>query len=200
MRKYKITGLCMAVLLAAVFVGGCFSRPIAEGAAKQQAGAVQEPSTGAEEPPEAGEPSGAEETPGTEELSEAVVRSVYEIYQEIEGRVSLHSPVVAQDSFISNYYGIDVAGLEDYVFVMSEEATSAETIAIMEVKDSEDIEPVCSALQLVLDEKRSEMENYLPEQFQIVDKSSVKTKGNYVYLVISEQAKEIETIIEGEIS
>ena len=47
-----------------------------------------------------------------------------------------------------------------------------------------------------MDEKRSEMQDYLPEQFEIVDKSSVKSKGNYVYLVISGQADSILQIIE----
>ena len=55
---------------------------------------------------------------------------------------------------------------------------------------------MCAALQVVVDEKRSEMQDYLPEQFEIVDKSSVKSKGNYVYLVISEQADAILQVIE----
>ena len=79
---------------------------------------------------------------------------------------------------------------------MSEEATSAETIVIMKVKDEADVESISAALQVVVDEKSAEMEDYLPEQFEIVDKSSVKTKGNYVYLVISESADTIIGIIE----
>ena len=82
------------------------------------------------------------------------------------------------------------------MFVMSEEATSAETVAILKVKEEGDVEAMCKALQVVVDEKRSEMENYLPDQFEIVDKSSVKSKGNYVYLVISGQADAILQIIE----
>ena len=79
---------------------------------------------------------------------------------------------------------------------MSEEATSAETIVIMKVKDEADVESISAALQVVVDEKSAEMEDYLPEQFEIGDKSSVKTKGNYVYLVISESADTIIGIIE----
>ncbi len=79
---------------------------------------------------------------------------------------------------------------------MSEEATSAETVAIMKVKEEGDVESIKAALQVLVDEKRGEMEDYLPDQFEIVDKSEVKTKGNYVYLVISEQADAITKIIE----
>ena len=45
--------------------------------------------------------------------------------------MELCSPVTMTDSFISNYYGIDPDKLEEYVFSMSEDATSAETIIIM---------------------------------------------------------------------
>ena len=55
-------------------------------------------------------------------------------------------------------------------------------------------------LQTVVDEKKNEMENYIPEQFAIVEESKVQTKGNYVWLVISENAKTITDIIENNLS
>lgn len=134
-----------------------------------------------------------------EEEAPAEAKSVEEIYNEITQSVELISPVPMGDNFITNYYGIDPEKLEEYVFVMSEEATSAETVVIMKVKDEGDVEAMCKALQVVVDEKRSEMQDYLPEQFEIVDKSSVKSSGSYAYLVISEQADAILQIIEKEL-
>lgn len=146
----------------------------------------------------------AEEAPTAEVVQNVVektasARPVKDIYEDIKQAVELHSPVEMADSFISNYYGIDPEKLEEYIFVMSEEATSAETIVIMKVKDEGDVEKISGALQVVVDEKRGEMENYLPEQFEIVDKSSVKSKGNYVYLVISESQDTIVQMIEEEL-
>ena len=82
---------------------------------------------------------------------------------------------------------------------MSEDATSAETIIIMKAKDASNISSLSDCLQVVVDEKKNEMENYLPEQFAIVEKSSVKTKDNYVWLVISENADDINKIIEADL-
>ena len=79
---------------------------------------------------------------------------------------------------------------------MSEDATSAETIIIMKAKSAETVEELKSCLQVVVDEKKNEMENYLPEQFAIVEKSTVQVKGQYVWLVISENAGTITEIIE----
>ena len=123
-------------------------------------------------------------------------KTVNEIYQEITERVSLQSPVCMKDDFISNYYGIDVSTLEEYVFSMSEDATQAETVVLMKAKDGADTGEIVSALETVVDEKKNEMENYLPEQFEIVEKSEVKTRDRYVWLVISQQADAITDIIE----
>ena len=125
--------------------------------------------------------------------------SVQEIYDLVTESVTLISPVIMQDNFIENYYNIDPALLEEYVFSMSEEATSAETVVIMKLKDKADADTISAALQLVIEEKSGEMENYLPGQYDIVKKSAVKTEGSYVYLVISEQADAIEKIIEAQL-
>lgn len=122
-----------------------------------------------------------------------------EIYDLVTESVTLISPVIMQDNFIENYYNIDPALLEEYVFSMSEEATSAETVVIYEMKDKADADTISAALQLVIEEKSGEMENYLPGQYDIVKKSAVKTEGSYVYLVISEQADAIEKIIEAQL-
>lgn len=100
------------------------------------------------------------------------------------------------DDFISNYYGIDAALLEEYVFSMSEDAAQAETIIIMKAKNTDALDGLADSLQTVVDEKKNEMENYIPEQFAIVEKSKVQTKENYVWLVISENADAITDIIE----
>ena len=47
----------------------------------------------------------------------------------------------------------------------------------------------------MVEHKKAELENYLPEQFKIVEKSEVQVKGDYVYLVISEKASDIEAVI-----
>lgn len=136
--------------------------------------------------------------PATESVIETeAALSVHDIYQQIEQAVTLNVPLLLPDDFITNYYGIDLSVLEEYVFEMSEAATSAETIVIMKANDGEDTGVLADSLQEVRSSKAAEMENYLPDQFEIVEKSEVKIKGDYVYLVISEQADAILEIIEG---
>lgn len=126
-------------------------------------------------------------------------KSIDDIYEDIKQTVSLQSPQCMDDDFISNYYGIDSASLEEYVFSMSEDAAQAETVIILKVKDTDNVEKLADSLQTVVDEKKNEMENYLPEQFAIVEKSKVEIKENYVWLVISDNADTITDIIENEL-
>ena len=154
-----------------------------------------------DESADASEESG-EETAKAEETPAPVqgnAKSVQDIYTEITQAVSLNSPMLVPNDFIMNYYGIDVSTLDEYVFSMSEAAISAETVVILKAKDAAATEALRASLQTVIDQKRSEMENYLPDQFQIVDRSSVQVKGNYVYLVISEQADTISQIIQADL-
>ncbi len=134
------------------------------------------------------------EDPAGGEITPETVKSCEEIYEEIAASVELQSPMVVPEAFVANY-GIDFSTIDDYIFVMSELSTSVETVAIFKSGDAAARESVSAALQTFADGKRAEMENYLPEQFDIVDRSSVKTSGDYVYLVISENAEAIEEII-----
>lgn len=195
MKKNYFLKTFMTVMAAAVVFCGCAKEP----------DPADVPASGisVENPPETSDGNSVENdlTSGEETIIEdgagdaaETVKSCEEIYEEISGTVELQSPMVVPEDFVANY-GIDFSTIDDYIFVMSEFSTSVETIAIFKSGDAASRESVTAALQMFADGKRAEMENYLPEQFDIVDQSSVKTSGEYVYLVISENAQSIEEII-----
>lgn len=203
-RRNKNKRKCLCLLTAALLLGGCgqaAGNQTADGAMSEDKIAEEKMAgdTAAGDTAE-GKTAAANEAAETAAVPDAAASgeelSVQEMYDLITESVTLISPVIMQDNFIENYYNIDPALLEEYVFSMSEEATSAETVVIMKLKDKADAGTISAALQLVIEEKSGEMENYLPDQYDIVKKSAVKTEGSYVYLVISEQADTIEKIIE----
>ena len=72
-----------------------------------------------------------EETPEEEAAEgEKETLSIAEVYEKIGAEVSLQSPECMDDDFISNYYGLDTALLEEYVFSISSDAAQAETVII----------------------------------------------------------------------
>lgn len=171
MRRIRSCRVAAAFMAAAFLCGGCGGQ------------AAQTP-----ESPAQNEASG--------EAAEEAAKSVEEVYKEIEQEVALESPLCMDGEFIENYYGIDTSVLEEYVFSMSEDAAQAETVIIIKVKEKEDMAGIAECLQTVVEEKKNEMENYIPEQFAIVEKSKVVEKDNCIWLVISENAEAITDIIE----
>lgn len=167
-RNWKKAGLLLA---AAVCLGGC--------------GAKAEDTNAADSAP-------AQNVTAQEE-SAADLRTIYESVGEA---VELPSMVEGDDDYISNYYGIDSADLEEYVFAEAEDATLASCVIMMKAKDEAAAARVETALNTVLSQKAAEMQDYIPEQYDIVTDSSVKTEGLYVYLVISEDMDKIESTIQ----
>lgn len=180
MKKRRIRGLTL-VIAGAMLLGGCSGQ-----ASQEEIVEVLEETNVAKTDSVQAEPI----------IEQEVTKSLAEIYAEIQNGVELYSPMEFDDEFLMNYYGIDASLLEEYVFSMSEDAASAETIVVMKAKSSSDVESLSASLQVVVDEKRNEMENYLPEQFAIVEKATVETKDNYIWLVISENEDTIKKIIE----
>ena len=132
-----------------------------------------------------------------ETVSESVKDvSVQSVYEAVGAAVELPSMIEGDDNFISNYYGIDPADLEEYVFAEAEDATLASAVIIMKVKSEDAVERIVDSLNTVINQKSAEMQDYIPEQYEIVADSSVKTEGLYVYLVIAENAGDIESVIQ----
>ena len=117
--------------------------------------------------------------------------SVQSVYEAIDTATELPSMIEGDDDFISNYYGIDPADLEEYIFAEAEDATLASAVIIMKVKSEDAVERIVNSLNTVLNQKAAEMQDYIPAQYEIVADSSVKTEGHYVYLVKAENACDI---------
>lgn len=108
--------------------------------------------------------------------------------------------VEMSENYISNYYGINTADLSQYVFAQSDDPTSAETIIIFECDDTEKRETYVESVNNALNQKYDEMSNYdLPDEAKLVKDAKVKTKGNLVYLIISDNADSMNKIVKDSI-
>ena len=135
----------------------------------------------------------AEETTAEETKAQSSGAEPSAIYSQVTGL--LPSMITVDANYIANYYGIDASQLEGYVFAMAEDVTHADTVAILKAKDASSVAALAGQLSAVQQQKAQELQDYMPDQYQIVAASSVKTAGNYVYLVMSPNAAAIEQTI-----
>lgn len=135
----------------------------------------------------------AEETTAAETKAASTGAAPADIYSKLTSY--LPSMVSFDDSYISNYYGIDASQLDGYVFAASEDVTQADTVVILKAKDASSVSTLSSQLATVKQQKEAELQDYNPTAYQVAAAGFVKTSGNYVYLIMSGNASQIDQVI-----
>ena len=135
----------------------------------------------------------AEETTASETKAASTGAAPADIYSKVTSY--LPSMVSFDDSYISNYYGIDASQLDGYVFAAAEDVTQADTVVILKAKDSSSVSTLSSQLATVKQQKEAELQDYNPTAYQVAAAGYVKTSGNYVYLIMSNNASAIDQVI-----
>lgn len=135
----------------------------------------------------------AEETTAAETKAASTGAAPADIYSKLTSY--LPSMVSFDDSYISNYYGIDVSQLDGYVFAAAEDVTQADTVVILKAKDASSVSTLSSQLATVKQQKEAELQDYNPTAYQVAAAGYVKTSGNYVYLIMSNNASAIDQVI-----
>lgn len=98
---------------------------------------------------------------------------------------------------VNTVYNVDVDKLEDYTIRIPLMNTKAHQIAILKVKDSKDVTEIEDLLKQRAETVQKQFERYLADQYEIAKNYKIVTKGNYVIMVISDQADELLNIYEG---
>lgn len=134
-----------------------------------------------------------EETTAAETKAASTGAAPADIYSKLTSY--LPSMVSFDDSYISNYYGIDASQLDGYVFAAAEDVTQADTVVILKAKDASSVSTLSSQLATVKQQKEAELQDYNPTAYQVAAAGFVKTSGNYVYLIMSGNASQIDQVI-----
>ena len=135
----------------------------------------------------------AEETTAAETKAASTGAAPADIYSKLTSY--LPTMVSFDDSYISNYYGIDASQLDGYVFAAAEDVTQADTVVILKAKDAASVNTLSSQLATVKQQKEAELQDYNPTAYQVAAAGFVKTSGNYVYLIMSGNASAIDQVI-----
>lgn len=122
-------------------------------------------------------------------------KPVADIYKQIEETVTLPELIDSDSAYIKNYYALDTAEFEEYLFKSSADMMKADTIILIKAKDAATVSKVEQQLGLILEQLKKENENYNPTEYEIIEKGKLASKGNYVYLVISSDVDKIVDVI-----
>lgn len=112
------------------------------------------------------------------------------LWTSIEETVELPSMMELDDTTLKDVYGIDAADLESYVARIPLMNVHATEFFIAKVKDGK-MDTVKEAIAKRQADLVTVWEQYLPEQYELVQNYKLETEGNYVLFCVSAQADEV---------
>ena len=97
---------------------------------------------------------------------------------------------------LDRYYMIAADDIKQFAAERSSSANDFTEIVLIEATGSDAVNKIVTQLNSRLDAQRNTAKSYTPEASAMLEKSEVKTKGNFVYLVINEKYDDIVKTIE----
>lgn len=103
------------------------------------------------------------------------------------------------DSF-DNLYGVQFDMIDDGAVLQTSSGGVADEVSVMHLKKSEDVSIAKNKLEDRITERRQEFSGYKPEEVYKLDNARVVVQGNYVALIVSDDADQVEAALRDTIS
>lgn len=100
---------------------------------------------------------------------------------------------------LDNFYYIDEADLKDgnYLIYFAETSTGkADEVAMFEASDESKVVTIQSLIQDRINDLKIRFESYAPDEMPKLENAVVKTKGNYVVMVICQDYEKAAKIVD----
>ncbi len=122
--------------------------------------------------------------------------TIEEITKEIEEAIDISEMKKGDINKLKKLYDIDEDEIEDFVLYVAPTNIKADEMAIIKVKDENNIESIKEKISTRISDQGSVFESYLPEEYFLIEKHVLKSNGNYVLLVVSKDATKVEGIFD----
>ena len=122
--------------------------------------------------------------------------SIEDLNNELKETVDLSNMDIGDEEKLEKLYDIDSENLEEYILYIPKSNIESNEIAIFKVKESEDLEEVEEKIKDRLEEQATNFKDYLPDEYYLIEKNVLKTKGNYILFAISEDVDKIEKVFD----
>ena len=102
---------------------------------------------------------------------------------------------LSQDDLL-DMYGIAAADVKQFAGAVNTTGIKCDEIVLVEAVDSAAAGRVKEALDNRYQQKLNEMDGYLPDEYAIVKECSVTASGNFVAMIVGQNAQELTKIYE----
>ncbi|MCD7845093.1 MAG: DUF4358 domain-containing protein [Oscillospiraceae bacterium] len=92
---------------------------------------------------------------------------------------------VSSTDSLTSFYGIDPADVDSFAIQLCSTGLDADEIVLIRAVDQEAAARIAEKLETRYQSKLNQMQNYLPEQYEVIAACAVETRGTYVSMIIS---------------
>lgn len=118
--------------------------------------------------------------------------------QEVYDRIQPQLPqmIVLDQQTMLSFLGIREEDCSQVIAAICGSGLQADEVWLVEAKDADALKRLTDLANSRLEAKRDETESYLPDQYQVVTKAKLTTRGNYLTLLISPQVDQLQAIVD----
>lgn len=121
---------------------------------------------------------------------------ISEIEDNIHAAIDFANMEKGDEEFLQKFYDIDSDKLIDFTLYIPKTNLQASETLILKVKDSDELEDIHKKIENRVESQKISFENYLPEEYFLMEKYILKSKGDYLLYSVSEDVDTIEKIFD----
>lgn len=103
------------------------------------------------------------------------------------------------DTDLMPLYGIETADVKQFAAHVDSTGIKGDEIVILEGKDTDAAKRIKEKMDARYQQKEVEMKDYLPEEYAMLKKCTVKQDGNYISMIVTPQYEELNRIYDAAI-
>ena len=117
------------------------------------------------------------------------------VYESMTAVSDMPDMVVVPNDKGEFLFGIAPEDCKQEILAICRDSLLADELWLIEARDKEAADRIEALAQNRLQQKAAELENYLPEQYQVVQQAQLSREGNCVVLLVSPRAKELAKLL-----
>ncbi|MEJ8545571.1 DUF4358 domain-containing protein [Brevibacillus borstelensis] len=129
----------------------------------------------------------------TGETAEAEHPTAMEIGEKIKQAVNLDEMKAGDVKKLQKLYNITEEEVEDFILFTAPTNVKAEEVAVLIAKDEGQVENIKKKIIERIEEQEKKFKDYVPDEYYLLEKHVLRTKGRYILLAVSKEAEQIES-------
>ena len=117
-----------------------------------------------------------------------------EVMADIEAKVPMENMMSLPESTLMSEFGIDSADVKQYAAKVNDTGIKADAIVMVEGTSLDAANRVKDKMDAYLLRRSNQFNNYIPEEYAVIQNCKVQTFGNYVVLFVSKEADKMTDI------